>query len=88
MTNTKDFKWLRGLHKATFRDERTDLFFEITRNPMKNNREDKFLYKCFDSNNRLVFDRKINFATAMVVINGWSEDGWNGEAQIQELASK
>lgn len=83
MTQAKDFKWLRGLHRATFYDKRTDLKFEIINNPSKSKRDDKYLYKCFDSSGRLVFDRKINFAIAMVAINSWQ-----GELEIQESAPK
>jgi hypothetical protein len=83
MSYPKDFKWLRGLHRATFYDKRTDLRFEIINNPAKSKTDDKFLYKCFDSSGRLVFDRKVNFAIAMVAINSWQ-----GEPEIQEVAPR
>lgn len=83
MSYPRGFKWLRGLHKATFYDKRTDLKFEIINNPAKSSTDDKFIYKCFDSNGRLVFDRRINFAIAMVAVNSW-----NGEPEVQEVAPR
>jgi hypothetical protein len=79
----KDFKWLRGLHKATFTDKKTELRFEITQNTARSSTDDKFIYKCFDIGGRLLFDRKINFAVAMLAVNSWS-----GDFQVMEAAPK
>lgn len=80
---TKDFKWLRGIHIATFYDKRTKLNFEIKRNLENPKLKDKFLYRCTDNNNKLLFERRIDFATAIVAVNGW-----NGEPMIQQFADK
>lgn len=75
----KDFKWLRGIHKAKSYDSIADLSFEITRNPDTIRKEDKFVYQCRNASGKLMFDRKIDFGAAMVAINSW-----NGEVEIQE----
>ena len=80
---TKDFRWLRGIHIATFSDQRTNLNFEIKQNPGNPKLKDKFLYRCTDSNNKLLFERKIDFATAIVAVNSW-----NGEPKIQQFEGK
>lgn len=80
---TQNFRWLRGIHTATFYDKKTNLNFEIKQNPDNPKLKDKFLYRCIDSNNKLLFERKINFATAIVVVNSWK-----GEPKIKQFADK
>lgn len=79
MTEPKTFQWLRGIHKATCFDKNTNLIFTITNNEDRTSTDDKFTYRCTDDHRRLFFDRKINFATAMVVINSW-----HGEIEVQQ----
>lgn len=83
MTETKTFKWLRSIHKATCYDKKTELTFSITNNESGTSIDDKFTYRCTDNHNKLMFDRKINFATAIVVVNSW-----NGEIKVQEEKPK
>lgn len=81
MTESKSFKWPRSIHKATCYDKKTELTFSVTQNQDSSSNVDKFAYRCVDSHRRLIFDRKINFATALVVINSWE-----GEVEIEEYA--
>ena len=80
---SKSFKWLRGIYSASVNDERCGLKFEIRQNPEKSKLGDKYIYRCTDTSNRLLFERKIDFATAVVVVNGWK-----GEPVIKEFANK
>lgn len=79
MANTKGYRWVKGIHKATAQDELADLTFEITRNETTTGLDDKFSYRCRSTNGKLLFDRKINFGIAVAVINHWP-----GEVMIQE----
>ena len=81
MDESKDFKWLRSIHKATCYDKRTDLTFSIENNAGATSVEDKFVYRCIGDNRRLMFDRKVSFAAAMVIVNSWQ-----GEVEVQEKA--
>ena len=81
MAESKSFGWLRSIHKATCYDKRTELTFSIVNNVDATSISDKFTYRCTGNGRKLMFDRKINFATAMVVVNSWS-----GEVEVQEKA--
>ena len=80
MNESKSFGWLRSIHKATCYDKRTELTFSIVNNPAATSTGDKFTYSC-TGNGRKMFDRKISFANAIVVVNSW-----NGEVEVQEKA--
>lgn len=67
----KSFTWLRSIEKATFYDNKTSLLFLVFRNPEATSIDDKFFYRCTDSYGKLMFERKISFAVAIVVINSW-----------------
>ena len=71
---TKTYTWLRSIEKATCYDKKTGLVFSIFNNADTTSLDDKFTYRCTDNHRRLMFDRKINFATAIVVINSWAGD--------------
>jgi|LauGreDrversion4_2_1035121.scaffolds.fasta_scaffold617149_1 hypothetical protein len=79
MAESKSFKWLRSIHKATCYDKKTELTFCIINNSDSTSIDDKFTYRCTDNDRRLMFDRKISFAAAMVVVNSW-----NGEVEVQQ----
>lgn len=79
MTESKSFKWLRSIEKASCYDKKTELTFSICGNADTTSLDDRFTYRCVDNHRRLMFDRKINFATAIVVINSWS-----GEVEIRQ----
>jgi hypothetical protein len=79
-SQAKAFKWLRGIHRATHSDSRTNLNYEVVRNLNSTGSEDKFAFRCRDAHGKLFFDRKINFGLAMVVINTW-----NGDMCIEEV---
>ena len=81
MVESKSFGWLRSIHKATCYDKRTELTFSIVNNVDATSISDKFTYRCTGNGRKLMFDRKINFATAMVAVNSWS-----GEVEVQEKA--
>jgi len=83
MNEPKSFQWLRSIHKATAYDKRTQLTFSIIHNVDSSSIEDKFTYRCADSNRRLIFDRKINFALAIVIVNSWE-----GEIKVEEKISR
>lgn len=74
MANTKGYRWVKGIHKATAQDELADLSFEITRNENSTGISNKFSYRCRSGNGKLMFDRKIDFGTAVTVINHWPGD--------------
>lgn len=78
---TEDFKWLRSIYKATCYDKRTNLTFLIVNNADTTSMADKFTYRCLGDGRKLMFDRKINFATAMVAVNSWE-----GEVEVQQRA--
>jgi len=79
MSESKDFKWLRSIHRATCYDKKTNLTFSIVNNADTTSLENKFTYRCTGSDRKLMFDRKISFAAAMVVINSW-----DGEIELKE----
>ena len=81
MTESKSFGWLRSIHKATCYDKRTELTFSIVNNAAATSTGDKFTYRCIGNDRKLMFDRKISFATAIVIVNSWS-----GEIEVQEKA--
>jgi hypothetical protein len=81
MVESKSFAWLRSIHKATCYDKRTELTFSIVNNVDATSISDKFTYRCTGNGRKLMFDRKINFATAIVAVNSWS-----GEVEVQEKA--
>jgi hypothetical protein len=81
MAEPKSFAWLRSVHKATCYDKRTGLTFSIVNNPAATSTGDKFTYRCTKNGRKLMFDRKISFANAIVVVNSW-----NGEVEVQEKA--
>jgi len=81
MAESKSFAWLRSIHKATCYDKRTELTFSIVNNVDATSTDDKFTYRCTGNGRKLMFDRKINFATAMVAVNSW-----NGEVEVQQKA--
>ena len=81
MAESKSFGWLRSIHKATCYDKKTGLAFSIVNNAAATSISDKFTYRCIGNDRKLMFDRKINFATAIVVVNSWS-----GEVEVQEKA--
>ena len=81
MVESKSFAWLRSIHKATCYDKRTELTFSIVNNVDATSISDKFTYRCTGNGRKLMFDRKINFATAMVAVSSWS-----GEVEVQEKA--
>lgn len=78
---TKTYTWLRSIEKATCYDRKTGLAFSISNNTDATSLDDKFTYRCVDNHRRLMFDRKINFATAIVVVNSWS-----GEIEVKQKA--
>jgi len=80
MAKAKSFKWIRSIKKATCYDKKTDLTFSIVQNPDSNCRGNKFTYRCVDDHRRLLFDRKIDFPTALVVFNSWI-----GEIEVEEM---
>ena len=81
MAESKSFGWLRSIHKATCYDKRTELTFSIVNNVDATSISEKFTYRCTGNGRKLMFDRKINFATAMVAVSSWS-----GEVEVQEKA--
>ena len=81
MTESKSFGWLRSIHKATCYDKRTELTFSIINNVDATSISDKFTYRCTGNGRKLMFDRKINFATAIVAVNSWT-----GDVEVQEKA--
>ena len=81
MAESKSFGWLRSIHKATCYDRRTELTFSIVNNVDATSISDKFTYRCTGNGRKLMFDRKINFATAMVAVNSWT-----GDVEVQEKA--
>ena len=81
MTESKSFKWLRSIYKATCYDKRTNLAFCIISNADTTSINDKFTYRCMGDDRKLMFDRKISFAAAMVVVNSWE-----GEVEVQQKA--
>jgi hypothetical protein len=81
MVESKSFAWLRSIHKATCYDKRTELTFSIVNNVDATSISEKFTYRCTGNGRKLMFDRKINFATAIVAVNSWT-----GEVEVQEKA--
>ena len=81
MAESKSFGWLRSIHKATCYDKRTELAFSIVNNVDATSISDKFTYRCTGNGRKLMFDRKINFATAIVAVNSWT-----GGVEVQEKA--
>ena len=81
MTESKSFAWLRSIHRATCYDKRTELTFSIVNNAAATSTDDKFTYRCMGGDRKLMFDRKISFAAAIVIVNSWS-----GEIEVQEKA--
>lgn len=79
----KTLKWLRGVQTASVNDERCGLRFEIKQNTEKSNPGERYLYRCTDTSNRLMFERQLDIATAMVVVNGWTL-----EPEVKELTDK
>ena len=79
MYESQSFKWLRSIYKATCYDKRTNLTFSIINNVDTTSMADKFTYRCLGDGRKLMFDRKISFATAMVVVNSWT-----GEVEVQQ----
>lgn len=77
MGNLKNFRWLRSIKRATSINR--DLIFEISRNPDTSKMEDKFIYSCRHADGKLLFDRRIDFGTAMIAVNSWV-----GEITVEE----
>lgn len=68
---TKSFEWLRGIKKAKCTCKNTGLMFLITKNIDATSRMDRYSYRCYGNGNKLLFDRKIDFTTALVAVNSW-----------------
>lgn len=81
MADSKNFKWLRGIHHASNFDKVTELHHSITQNGDMTGRDDKFVYQCRSITGKLLADRKIDFGTAMILVNSW-----RGDVTVQEKA--
>lgn len=78
----KTSKWLDRIFSASIEDKKTGLRFEVRRNAETLDSSDKFLYRCTDAGNKLLFERKIDSKIALVVANGWEV-----EPLVKELVS-
>ena len=74
MIDPTNFKWLRGIYRATNYDPVTDLSHQITRNTDTTGKADKFIYQCRTVSGKLLADRKIDFSAAMILVNTWKGD--------------
>lgn len=74
-----NLKWLRSVYKATFFDKKTDLTFSIERAETRHPADGEFVYRCLDDRRRLLFDRRLNLATAKAVVRSWQ-----GEIEVQQ----
>lgn len=79
MIDAKNFKWLKGIYRATNYDPVTDLSHQITRNADTTGNADKFVYQCRTVSGKLLADRKIDFGAAMILVNTWK-----GKVEIME----
>lgn len=79
VADPKNFKWLKGIYRATNYDKVTDLSHQVTRNADMTGKSDKFIYQCRNSTGKLLVDRKIDFSAAMILVNTWK-----GEVEIVE----
>ena len=73
------FKWLRGIFQATNYDKVTELSHSITRNADTTGNSDKFVYQCRNLDGKLLADRKIDFSSAVILVNTWK-----GKVEIME----